>query len=283
MPFILTPVLWNKFSKIFYSQGMQRERAHGDGLSMSEDSPEAFEEVLWKKHFTNHYTNHGIMLWKATNDIFFDYFQEHMKKILSLRKLGDIITVRYISKNNANISRISILKTMFPDAFIIVPLRDPIEQSISLWRQHHNFLKIHANNGFSQKYMEDIGHYEFGALHRPIQFPNFELFTQGLKPTSIDYWLAYWISAFEYLSEQRGISWLSYEKLCQSDTDGFITLCNHIKLTATKDEINKAASILHAPPDSRKSEYAIDEDLIKSAMGLYNLLQERCLLQKSVQ
>jgi hypothetical protein len=282
MPFILTPVLWNKFSKKFNIQGMQRERAHGDGLSISVDSPEAFEEVLWKKYFTRKYTNRYIMLWETVDDTFFNFFQEHIKKILSLRQFENIVNRRYISKNNANISRIRILKMMFPDAFIIVPLRNPVEQSISLWRQHHNFIKLHANDHFSQKYMGDIGHYEFGALHRPFQFPNFESLTKGLKPKSVDYWLAYWISAFQYLSEQEGISLLCYEKLCHTGSAGFATLCNHLKLTVTEDQVYKGASILHEPPDSRKSEHSTDEYLTKSAMGLYSLLQRRCLLNESI-
>ena len=46
MPFILSPNLWSKIS----GNGFQKEsneRAHGDGIIISTNSPEAFEEVFW--------------------------------------------------------------------------------------------------------------------------------------------------------------------------------------------------------------------------------------------
>ena len=42
MPFLLTPVLWDKLSRGFHHRRAKRERAHGDGLKVNEDSPEAF-------------------------------------------------------------------------------------------------------------------------------------------------------------------------------------------------------------------------------------------------
>ena len=47
MPFILAPNLWKKISpkKI---HGELQERAHGDSIRVSSNSPEAFEEVFWK-------------------------------------------------------------------------------------------------------------------------------------------------------------------------------------------------------------------------------------------
>ena len=45
-PFLFTPFLWNRFLS-FVPQGRQaaQERSHGDGIAVSPDSPEAFEEV----------------------------------------------------------------------------------------------------------------------------------------------------------------------------------------------------------------------------------------------
>ena len=47
MPFVLAPNLWSKIS--FKNQDLKlKERAHGDGIKVSTESPEAFEEVFWK-------------------------------------------------------------------------------------------------------------------------------------------------------------------------------------------------------------------------------------------
>ena len=47
MPFVLAPNLWSKIS--FKKKNLklkERERAHGDGIKVSTESPEAFEEVF---------------------------------------------------------------------------------------------------------------------------------------------------------------------------------------------------------------------------------------------
>ena len=47
MPFVLAPNLWSKIS--FKKKDLElKERAHGDGIKVSTESPEAFEEVFWK-------------------------------------------------------------------------------------------------------------------------------------------------------------------------------------------------------------------------------------------
>ena len=279
MPFILTPVLWNKLSAGIRSKGVRRERAHGDGLIISEDSPEAFEEVLWRKYFPDNYSADSIRLWDSANADFTSYFREHMQKIISLR-YPDEEKGRYVSKNNGNIARTSVIKQMFPDASIIVPLRNPIEHAISMWRQHKNFLEQQANDPFVSRYMEDIGHYEFGNLHRPIQFPNLNSLTSGLSAgsLSLDYWIAYWIAAFEYLSEQDGIDFLSYENFCQSPESGLGKLCQHIELDAPREAIAEAAKLFRSAPDPRVQQHEADQELITRAENVYNSLLPRCLL-----
>ena len=46
MPFVLYSNLWSKIS--FNKNSKYTERAHGDGIKVSTESPEAFEEVFWK-------------------------------------------------------------------------------------------------------------------------------------------------------------------------------------------------------------------------------------------
>ena len=283
MPFILSPVIWHKLAKLFHSKGIHRERAHGDGLSISEDSPEAFEEVLWKKYFAQQYTDSAIELWPAdfrdgVGEEYFTILHEHMKKIISLRRPDNISGGRYVSKNNANISRIGFLKKLFPEAHIVIPLRNPVEHAISLWRQHTNFLEQHAADDFARRYMEDIGHYEFGVLHRPIQFPGLMALTQDRESTMLDYWLGYWISAFEYLAEQSDVSILCYETLCRSGSAGISRLSRQLGIDAAEKEIESAASVFRAPPAKREMAHKTDAQLTKRAMYVYDVLRQRCLL-----
>ncbi len=55
MPFVLCPLLWERLSSGFRTSDPLRERAHGDGISINSDSPEAFEEILWKAFWPRNY------------------------------------------------------------------------------------------------------------------------------------------------------------------------------------------------------------------------------------
>jgi hypothetical protein len=278
MPFVLTPVLWNKLSARIRSKGIMRERAHGDGLIVSADSPEAFEEVFWRKHFPEKFGEDCIELWEGANLQVAQRFCEHIQKIIYIRCPDNMEAARYVSKNNSNIARIKAIQSIFPDAFIVIPLRNPAEHAISLWRQHIRFLERHTYDSFALKYMKDIGHYEFGKLHRPINFPQQRNLTEKFEPREVNYWLAYWISAFEYLSFYDDLIFLSYEALCESASAGFSRLVDHVGLTATASEIENAISIFHKPPVPRHDAYAMDKSLILRAKSIYDELRNRCIL-----
>ncbi|NES69139.1 MAG: hypothetical protein F6K24_29885, partial [Okeania sp. SIO2D1] len=63
MPFVLIPCLWDRFSKSFQKTVDSQERAHGDGMQVTPDSPEALEEVVWKTFWKRHYHKDRIIPW----------------------------------------------------------------------------------------------------------------------------------------------------------------------------------------------------------------------------
>ena len=270
-------MLWNRLSSKFRRQSAQIERAHADGLAVNEDSPEAFEEILWRKYFDHKHTASGISLWSTADSNFVTYFREHMQKIVLARQPGHLKEGRYVSKNNNNVGRIPALQDMVSDALIVVPVRDPLEHAISLWSQHQNFSRRQASDPFVRKYMEDIGHYEFGTLHRPIKFPSVGVLTEDRSPDSIDYWLAYWIAAFEHLSACEGIVFLSYESLCRSPVESVTQLSRQLCIRATGSEIEDAASMLRGATPSRKHVHSTDKELSERAMFVYRELLCCCL------
>lgn len=217
MPFVMAPQLWARLSKSFRKDATLSERAHGDGIKVGYDSPEAFEEVVWKAFWPDHYTDDRITLWGADDrdEEGEGFLRRHMAKIIALRCGEDKESGRYISKNNGNVARIPLLRAMFPEAAIVVPVRDPLTHAKSLLRQHRNFMARHAEDPFVKRYMADIGHFEFGELHRPIDFPGPEGIEPLSDPDALDYWLAYWIAAFEYLETlDAGVIFVSHEALC---------------------------------------------------------------------
>ncbi len=207
MPFISAPLLWSKLPG-HNSNVTERQRAHGDGMMIGLQSPEAFDEIFWRLHWPEKYHDHVIDLWSQADakDEAQAFFRRHFRKIVKLRQPENVTRVdggvRYLSKNNANIARLDLLPHMFPLSDIIVPLRGPAAHAASLHRQHQNFKKLHAEDEFVQRYMNDIGHLEFGALQRPLGFGD-DIFSR-LNPMEPNYWLAYWISAFESVTEKIG-------------------------------------------------------------------------------
>lgn len=212
MPFTMAPLLWGGLSGVFRKSGEKAERAHGDGIEVGFDSPEAFEEMLWTAFWPEHFGKSRITPWTtdAQNPEFEAFFRTHMAKIVATKPGA----TRYLSKNNANIARLGLIERLFPDATIIVPIRNPRAQVHSLLRQHQRFGDLHAREPFARRYMEGIGHLEFGQALRPIAF--------DATPTDLnmadrpEFWLTYWIAAYEHVlaTAGRGVVFVDHDALC---------------------------------------------------------------------
>ena len=141
MPFLITPMLWHSISRPFQRPGTVVERAHGDGMTVGYDSPEAFEELLWRAFWPGKYLRDRIEPWQA-DDLdpygeFEQFMMRHIRKLMALR--AGSRPARYVSKNNANVARIPKIRQLFPDAVILVPFRNPVDHAGSMLRQHLRF------------------------------------------------------------------------------------------------------------------------------------------------
>ena len=135
MPFILAPNFWAKISPTKV-HGEPQERMHGDGVKVTTNSPEAFEEVFWKT-FSNDSKN--------CRELFMNFVSLILKKNHK---------TRYLSKNNQNIRRLKVISEYFPRSKILIPFRDPIQQTSSLFFQHKRFVKEQNKDTFIQDYMD---------------------------------------------------------------------------------------------------------------------------------
>jgi hypothetical protein len=268
MPFVMAPLLWSRMSSMFVKQGEMTERAHGDGIKIGYDSPEAFEEVIWRAFWPKKYHEESIELWHVEDNMpdATEFFTKHFRKIVALRTNG---AGRYISKNNNNMARLDLLPEMFQGAQVLVPLREPVEHAASLLRQHENFLKQHAADPFVERYMEDIGHLEFGALHTPIAFPHFDVSTSS--PREADYWLDYWIAAYRMvLDKAERLHFVTLERLGKHPEAVMHSLCERIDLDIAGVDLAK-----HFCPIHKK----VQEDLfgtrkLAEAVELYHALRK---------
>jgi len=196
MPFVLAPNLWSKIS--FNKRDLElKERAHGDGIKVSTESPEAFEEVFWKTFADE------------KDDELEEKFRIYISNIVHKYKKE-----RYLSKNNQNIKRIELISSIFTQSIILVPFRDPIQHSYSLLTQHKKFLEDAKKDKFISKYMNWIGHTEFGPNYIPISNQNLN-FNNTFE---INHWIEQWYltynNSFQSLKENKNVYFISYEKLC---------------------------------------------------------------------
>ncbi|MGD9200376.1 MAG: sulfotransferase [Chitinispirillia bacterium] len=280
MPFFLIPLFWNRVSKNFRNHGTVKERSHGDGMMISVDNPEAFEEIIWKCFWPSRYREKRIVPWPDSEYKTFNLFlKNHMKKVLLLHKNEASVKLRYISKNNLNIARINYLKKTFPDSICLIPFRNPFEHASSLLRQHKNFYKIHTNDSFSSKYMSDIGHFEFGRNLKPIDFQGWVSGKNRYDPFKLDYWLNYWIISYEYLLNTvlDDVKFISYESLCKDPVSSLNRLSVVLEIKDNQKLLNNALRIL--PPKS----YEIDKKtlpvrLVEKANSLYRALETASII-----
>ncbi len=275
MPFVLTPCFWNSFSSMFKRVGQKKSRAHGDGMLIDFDSPEALEEVVWAAFWRRNYQSDRIETWSDDeNEEFSDFFRSHIRKIVLLRTANPN-EGRYLSKNNLNISRVAYLRRLFPDATIIIPFRDPIPHAASLLEQHRNFLQIHSKDAFARKYMQAIGHYDFGANLRPINFDGWLKDRRSTTTESLTFWLEYWIATYQHLlAQDAGLLFLAYSSLCSEPGNTLRDLAGSIGSTHKRELIASGERIHMAEPrEVDTSEVAAP--LLTEAKRIYRDLMQR--------
>jgi hypothetical protein len=273
MPFTLLPLIWTDASRRFQQDAHLAERAHGDGVDVGFDSPEAFEETIWMAFWPERYRDGVIRPWTdATRDKRFESFlRDHMAKVVAAAG-GD--ASRYLSKNNANIARLPMIAAAFPDATVVVPVRDPWAQTASLLRQHRRFLAVHAEDPFALRYMEGLGHFEFGAALRPISW--------RLEPPdpaeaeSPEFWLAYWADTYEeaLASAGSGVVFVDHDRLSAAPGPHLAALAEVLG-TDPDTPLDDAARRFRpsrpgVPPQA-------PEALLRRVSEVHSALLERCL------
>lgn len=270
MPFVLMPSLWAQLSTPFRKHQAESERAHGDRILVNFDSPEAFEEVFWRVFCGSEYIASDRLKPHSVDDDTIALFRRYIDQILaSDREKRN----RYLSKNNNNILRLPALTHAFPKAVIVIPFRDPIQQAISLLRQHVKFSARHATDRFSYKYTIWLGHHEFGLTHKPVDW-GLDSHMPGARhtPDDINYWLQIWCRTYQYLVQTapEGATFLSYESLCESGTVHIQRILDAAQLNMPDEPYDFPFAVAE-----NRSMNGINDDLAAETLALYRQLLER--------
>lgn len=265
MPFVLAPNLWARLSARGRTAGRKAERAHGDGIEVDTQSPEALDEVYWRLFDGGYIGAEGLHPHAPDADTLAGY-RDLIRLVLRRTGKG-----RYVSKNNNTILRISPLAQALPQAQFLVPVREPLAHAASLLNQHERFLNA---DPFVQDYMTWLGHHEFGATHRPFLFGGRP---EG-DPMTLDYWLRLWIAAYRTLDEAEArhdnICFVPYEAL-SSDPAVWQAVARRIGITP------RPSSELKVVAD--KAPGAHDPALAETAGALHARLVARGLRRLGLQ
>jgi sulfotransferase family protein len=225
-PPVFTPFGWNWLVDHAMKQDIQpAERAHGDRIKVSPDSPEAFEEPLWMAYFPDIHdpANSNVIDGKQRYPEFEKFYQDHISKLMLVRK-----GTRYVSKGNYNISRLQYLKTLFPDARFVIPIRDPAAHIASLMKQHKLFCRAAAGNQHARDHLRWAGHFEFGLDRIPVNMGSKECIDEVIRlweeGQEVQGWARYWNhiygTALDHLDADRQLGDASiivrYEDFCRS-------------------------------------------------------------------
>jgi len=235
MPFVHAPLLWSRLSSGLRSGDIRKERAHGDGIEVGYDSPEAFEEVFWLTAGRQDFLRKAGSCPHAPDDETISEFRHYVRNVVAASDTSG--ESRYLSKNNNNVLRIGALKKAFPDAIVLVPFRNPVDHAQSLLRQHLNFLELHARDPFSLRYMTWLGHFEFGANMRPFLLGDSEP-GGGDSPLTVDYWLHYWADVYGYIlrHHRSDVVFFDHDLLCRDPAIGLRNLAQAVNLEPSRLE-----------------------------------------------
>ena len=266
MPFVLAPNLWARLSRFNQRTRRRRQRAHADGVEVDYDSPEAFEEVFWQLELGDYPLEAGGLIPQVVPPEVVDSYQAYQQMIC--RRYA---ATRYLAKNNNQVLRLASLAPQTPETTYLVVFRDPLEQALSLLNQHRRF--AHADR-FTREYMRWLGHFEFGATHRPMHLSDpsvSEAHGVPPDPDSVEYWLFQWINVYTYvhdlLDQANGNIWLvAYERLCDHP-ETWLQVCDLAGIPPSESAFRRA--------ETRSDASRPDPRLLDRAKAIYASLNAR--------
>ena len=266
-PFIFTPFWWQEvLRRAPRHEAKLEERAHGDGLSVGPESPEAMEEPLWMSFFPQIHSRgrSQILDGRTWHPAFEQFYCDHIKKLLLSRGK------RYLSKGNYNTARLQYLQKLFPDARFVVPIRHPRSHVASLIKQHKLFVAGETRHPRSLAHMQHVGHFEFGLDRRLIEVGDsqviasiYELWDRG---DEVRGWARYWAHLYGWIQDRleedfalrEATITVRYEDLCDRPAAAVGKVLAHVDLL--DEGLCEAAAGRVRPPDYYRPTFTSDEE-----------------------
>jgi hypothetical protein len=256
-PPIFTPYFWNWFlNRVPTGEAEAVERTHRDGIMVTPESPEAFEEILWMAFFQQlHDASKSSVLDNHTSNVQFEaFYRDHIRKLLAIRRGG-----RYLSKGNYNVTRLEYLLKVFPDARFIIPVREPSWHIASLMKQHKLLCEGERRNPRALEHMRRVGHFEFGLDRRPINVGDNAGIDQVVSlwesGNEVEGWARYWSQIYGFVADRLAANAqlreacliVRFEELCRVPWETIPSVLNHCRIHNADALTAKWVEKVHTP------------------------------------
>jgi Sulfotransferase family len=289
-PFLFIPYWWRQtLDRSAPPATEAKERAHGDRLMVTPQSPEAMEEVLWMAYFRRIHDPHASSALgaDAANDRFERFYRDHIRKLLLISGRS-----RYAAKGNYNLTRLEYLLKLFPDARFVLPVRRPREQIASLMKQHRLFTAAAEKYPRSVAHLDRVGHFEFGAHRRCINPDGRSDVVESIEQLwrsgqDVRGWARYWASLYRWVAARlrandalaRAALVLRYEDLCDRPAEILGQLLQHVDLPDESKHLTQrwlsslSRPAYYDPKFTPEQEQAIHEetDSVAAELGYQNI------------
>jgi len=254
------PVWWNWLFPRLPGEKLDEpvERLHGDGIMVTHRSPEAIEEMLWLEFFPALHSapDSHVMSAATSNPAFERFYRNHIGKLLRVRKQS-----RYVTKNNYLVGRLGYLLGLFPDARVLIIVRDPVNHIASLMKQHRMFHGFSKTSPRQLTLVNLAGHHEFGpgrlCPHLATSARVAEIERNWRDGHEVRGWALLWAMVYDHVANQlrddptirRATHVVTHEGLCDDSRDVIAGILEHTELAQAPFEpvIDEYAKKLHRP------------------------------------
>lgn len=261
MPFLLAPNTW---ARIYMPKNQKlEERSHKDGIMIGYNSNEALEEYFFKVFANDSYIlDDRLEEYSLSSTDYNDYLDYQT----IIRKDNQKI---YLAKNNNFLLRYRSIRSFNKDFIIVILFRDPLTHAASLMEKHRYYQETQDEDPFVLKYMDWLGHHEFGKNQKPFDF-NGSVKSLEYEKDSLDYWLQSWINYYRFVLEIDHTNTLlvNYEDYCKNPEAT-------IRRIVDKTGLNAQLAGYSPFENKRKNSNDFSADLYQKADEIYQELLNR--------
>ena len=256
-PPVYTPWLWNRLvDSLPKKSGAAVERTHLDGIMVTPESPEAFEEVLWMTFFPRAHdpSVSNVLGGDAANARFERFYADHIRKLLLVRK-----GARYVAKGNYNVTRMGYIRKIMPGARFVLAVREPAAHIASLMKQHALFCEGERRNPRVLAHMRRVGHFEFGLDLRPINTGDAEATAEIVRlwerGEDVRAWARYWSRIYRFVADAlaadeglgEAVTVVRFEDFCRNPGETMAAIAGHCRFDGAGEAVRRFAGGVHAP------------------------------------